>query len=297
MALLWGDISICPLLHQFQLPCHSQAELSSLNGLKAWGKGQKLCHDIAFLLVQAEEEVTGVRNYGLSMVWVNPSQARVPSMEEAVEKLTACASSGPNWPYTLVQLHEGTCHAPLPHEGLVGILPQRGMEATPCRQISQLEVCQLLITSPQVIYHLGLNGHDEPVITSLPEPLASSISLTAGKPVYLDIDIPPPLVEEPDQKVPPLGEVSIIVIASHHKSTLSKSGEGSMTREVRDLLSQAILEMSGHGSKSSTPRRPHPLVILMPPPHQPKELLQLVDTGRSIPRGNPHQHLSHCNDL
>ena len=34
MALLWGDLSICPLLHQFQLLCHSQAELSSLNGLK-----------------------------------------------------------------------------------------------------------------------------------------------------------------------------------------------------------------------------------------------------------------------
>ena len=47
-----GDISICPLLCQFQLPCHSQAEHSSLNGLKAWGEGKKLCHDIAFLLVQ-----------------------------------------------------------------------------------------------------------------------------------------------------------------------------------------------------------------------------------------------------
>ena len=38
MALLWGNISICPLLHQFQLPCHSQAEMSSLNSLKAWGR-------------------------------------------------------------------------------------------------------------------------------------------------------------------------------------------------------------------------------------------------------------------
>ena len=37
MALLCGDISIFPLLHQFQLLCHSQAELSSLTSLKAWG--------------------------------------------------------------------------------------------------------------------------------------------------------------------------------------------------------------------------------------------------------------------
>ena len=122
-SLLWGDISICPPLHQFQLPCHSQAELSSLNGLKPWGEGQKLHHDIAFLLVLAEEEATGARNYGLSAIWVNPSQARVPSMEEVVGKLTACTFSGPNWPYTLVWLHEGTCHAPLPWEGHLGILP------------------------------------------------------------------------------------------------------------------------------------------------------------------------------
>ena len=124
MAPLWGNISICPLLHRFQLPCHSQVELSSLNGLQAWGEGQKLCHDIAFLLVWAENEATGARNYGLSTIWVNPSHARVPSMEEAMGKLTACVSSRPNWPYALVWLHEGTHHVPLPKEGHVGILPQ-----------------------------------------------------------------------------------------------------------------------------------------------------------------------------
>ena len=113
MTPLWGNISICPLLCQFQLPCHSQADLSSLNGLKAWGDGHKLCHDTTFLLVQAEDEVAGARNYGLSTIWVNPSQARVPSMVEAMGKLTACASSRPYWPYTVVQLHEGTCHVPL----------------------------------------------------------------------------------------------------------------------------------------------------------------------------------------
>ena len=140
-------------------------------------------------------------------------------MEEVVGKLTAWASSGPNWPYTLVQLHEGTCNAPLPKEGHLGILPQRGEEVIPCGQISQLEVFQLLIASPQVIYPIGLNGCNEPIITLLPEPLASGISLTADKPVYLEINIPQYPVEEPDWKVPPLSEVSTIVIASPHKST------------------------------------------------------------------------------
>ena len=109
------------------------------------------------------------------------------------------------------------CHSP--RRGTWATYLKRGVEAIPCRQISQLEVCQLLVASPQVIYPIGLNGCDEPIITPLLELLASSISLTAGKPVYLEIDIPPSPVEEPDQKVLPLGEVSTIMIASPHKST------------------------------------------------------------------------------
>ena len=140
-------------------------------------------------------------------------------MEEAVGKLTTCAFRGPDWPYTLVWLHKGTCHMPLPKEGHVGILPHRGAEVTPYGQISQLEVYQLLIIDPQIIYPIGLNGHDEPIITSLPEPLASEISLTTGEPLYLEINILPLPVEDPDQRVLPLGEVSTIIVASPHKST------------------------------------------------------------------------------
>ena len=201
-------------------------------------------------------------------------------MEEAVGKLTAWASSRPNWTYTLMQLPEGNCHAPLPKEGHLGILPQRGAGANPCGQISQLEVCQLLVTCPQVAYPIGLNGCEEPVITSLLEPLANGVSLTVGKSVYLEIDIPPSLAEEPDWKVLPIGKVSTTMIASPLKSTTPKfEAEGSMTMEVRNLLSQAMLDTSGHRSKNLTLRRPNPVVILTPPPHKPKELLQLVDTS------------------
>ena len=38
-----------------------------------------------------------------------------------------------------------------------------------------------------------------------------------------------------------------------------------------------MLDMSGHGSGNSTLRRPNPVVILTPPPHKPKDLLQPVD--------------------
>ena len=190
MAVMWGNINICPSLRWFHIPSLTPVELSSLNSLRAWGERQKAHHNIAFLLVLAEEEATGDRKYGLSTIWVNLCQARVHFMEEAVGNLTAWVSSGPNWPYTLVWLHKGTHHAPLPKEEHLGILPQKGVETTSCGQISQLEVCQLLISSPQVAYPMELNGCEEPILTSLPESLANGISLTRGETVYLEIDNP-----------------------------------------------------------------------------------------------------------
>ena len=150
----------------------------------------------------------------------------------------------------------------------------------PCGWISQLELCQLLVAGSQVIYPIGLNGHEEPIITSLPELLASGVSLTAGEPIYLGIDIPSPPVEEPDQKILPLGEVSTIVVASPHKSP--PNSEGSMTTEVSNLLSQAMLEASSCGSKHSSHRRPTPVVVPMTPPQKPEGLLQPVNTSSQM---------------
>ena len=64
------------------------------------------------------------RQYGISFVWVNPNQVRAATMEEAVEKLTACTSSGTDWPYALAQLYKGPHLAPLPKDKHLGILPQ-----------------------------------------------------------------------------------------------------------------------------------------------------------------------------
>ena len=55
-----------------------------------------------------------------------------------------------------------------------------------------------------------------------------------------------------------------------------------MTMEVRNLLPQVMLDMSGYGSGNSNPRRPNPVVILTPPPHKPKEVLQPVDTSSQV---------------
>ena len=85
---------------------------------------------------------------------------------------------------------------------------------TACRRIIQVEVHQLLVSGLQITYPIGLNGHEEPVITSLPESLANGIRLTGGKSIYLEIVIPQSLAEEPDWKALSIGECSTIIIAS-----------------------------------------------------------------------------------
>ena len=191
--------------------------------------------------------------------------------------------SGPDWPYTLVWLNEDTCHAPLPKEGHLGILPQGGADMTTCRRISQLEVCQLLTSGLQVTYQVGLNGHADPVIAFLSESLANGISLTGGESMYLEINILQPMAKEQDQKASPLGRHSAIIISSPLKTTPPKpEREASMTMEVRSLLSGAILDMSGHGSGNSTPKRPNPVVVLTPPAHKLKDLPKLVDTSSQV---------------
>ena len=107
---------------------------------KGLGDMEKFHSDITFLLVSTKEKATGDRTYSLSAVWVSPYQARVSTVEEVVRELTALASSGPDWPYTLVWLNKDTCYVPLPKEGHLGILPVGGTNRTACRRISQLKV-------------------------------------------------------------------------------------------------------------------------------------------------------------
>ena len=137
MAYCGGALPSAPPTKQFHTPSITPAELSSLTRLKVWGEKQKISHDIAFLLIPAEEEAMGDRKYGLLTIWVNPCHARVSSMEEAVKELTAWVSIGPNWPYALVQLHKytGAPRHPASKRGWDGCLWENqpaGHLATPC---------------------------------------------------------------------------------------------------------------------------------------------------------------------
>ena len=97
---------------------------------------------MAYLLVHTGD-ASWAESYSLALVWISPHQARASTMEEALGTLSACISSGPNWPYVLAQLYEGSSHTPLPKDKHLGILPQ-GKAESPCGWISQLKVCQAM---------------------------------------------------------------------------------------------------------------------------------------------------------
>ena len=126
-------------------------------------------------------------------------------VEEALGTLSACFSSGPDWPYVLAQLYKGSNHTPLPKDKYLGILPQKKVEESPYGWISQLTVCQLLSARPQVIYPVGLNGSDQPVLINLPELLYRGSSITTGEHPHLQMDISIPTPKEPECTTLPLG--------------------------------------------------------------------------------------------
>ena len=68
-----------------------------------------------------------------------------------------------------------------------------------------------------------------------------------------------------------------MLIVSPHKSP--QKSEGSMTTEVSNLLSQAVMEASSCESEHSSSRKLIPAVVLMTPPQKPEGQLWLVDTS------------------
>ena len=184
-------------------------------------------------------------------------------------------------PYALAQLCEDPHHAPLPKNKPLGVLLQGKAQETFCGQISQFQVHQLLAASPHIVYPIGLNGHDEPIITTLPDVLGSGTSLIASEHIYLEIDFPSPTREEPDQKMLPLEDIPTILITSPPNLKA--------VWLCRSVISypQAVLEASSCESQQSLPRRVTTTVVLMSLPQRPEGLPLPADTSSqaSIDKG------------
>ena len=148
---LWGCHDMCLLLEEFHIAQLTQLELSSFTHLKTWGDPTKFCSDVTFLLVLPKEGAGGERVNGLAMVWVNPCQARVSTIDDAARQLSQLSSTGPNWPYALVWLNGDACQVPLPTEGHLSVVMEGNTSNVLCGKICQLEVCQLLGLGSQVV--------------------------------------------------------------------------------------------------------------------------------------------------
>ena len=147
MVSLWGSLNICPCLNYLELPCQSPGELLSISSLKIMGDIQEPCNNMAYILVYTGDALEA-QNYSISLVWINPNQVWVSTMEEVVRTLSAYISSGTDLPYALAQLYKGSSHTPLPKDKHLGILSQGKTEKSSYGQINQLEVCQFLSTGP-----------------------------------------------------------------------------------------------------------------------------------------------------
>ena len=244
----------------------TQLELVALTHLKAWADTKRFCSDVAFLLVLPSEDAVGERVYRLTMVWVHPYQARVSTIDDVGKQLIQLTSTGPNWPYALVQLNRDAHHVPLPTEGHLSVMMEGNTSNVPCGKICQLEVHQLLSSGSKVVYQEGLNGCQVPVITSLPELLSNSLTMLKGKPTFLQVDLSQSTTKEQESKALSLGSGSSPSPTTSPTRALPPKVETqiSMTMEVSKLLSHRVLDASGLASRSSTPKR---LLWLWPQPY------------------------------
>ena len=183
----------------------TQSELVALTHLKGWGDAKKFCSDIAFLLVLPTQGTAEERVYRLAMVWVYPYQARVSMIDNVAKQFAQHTSTGPNWPYALVQLYGDAHHVPLPIEGHLSVMMEGNPSNVPCGKIHQLEAHQLLSSGSQVVYQEGLNGCQVLVATSLPESLSNGLTMLEGKPTFLQVDLSQSAPKEQESKAPSLG--------------------------------------------------------------------------------------------
>ena len=109
-ASIWGCLDICLTAKPVSFGLHNLFRALLPHQPEGLGQCKKFCSNIA----STKDGPMSDRVYGLFTIWVNLYQARVSTVEEAVRQLTTLLSSGPNWPYTLVQLKGDTCHVSLP---------------------------------------------------------------------------------------------------------------------------------------------------------------------------------------
>ena len=128
----WGLHDICPSLTQFHVSGITRADLSATSQAGGWGNPKKQSQGMAYLLLVPSQEVEEEKRFCLAGVWVHPTQILLPSLEEAVKKLTLLISTKEDWYYALVQVNEDMQHLPLSDAGHISILVDGAASRSTC---------------------------------------------------------------------------------------------------------------------------------------------------------------------
>ena len=131
-----------------------------------------------------------------------------------------------------------------------------------------------------MVYPEGLNGGLEPVVTSLPESLAHSVSML-DKPTFLVVDLSHVTSGDqvPEDSAP--HRTSTPTSPTHLTMEHPPKAEShiSMTAEVQELLSCAVLDTSSQESGGSTPKSPTSTALGAPPSPRAEDSSKLVATS------------------
>ena len=173
---------------------------------------------------------------------------------------------------------------PLPNEGHLSAMMEGMPSNIPCGRIHQLKVHQLLHSEARVVYPEGLNRCLVPVITTLPESLSQGMTLLNDKSTLLQVDISQFMTEGHESKTPFLGGGSTSTSCTHPAMAPPPKVESqvSMTMDVSELLSQAVLDTSCQASGCSTPKRPVSLALGAQPSLRPESSAKPVDTSSQV---------------
>ena len=225
---------------------------------------------MAFLLIVPGKTIKGEMEFGLAMVWVHPHQPCLSSLDEVARKFTLLINLSDNWAYTFVWLSEDAQHVPLSNEGHLSAM----VDGVPCRSacghLCQLEVCRLIQCGDQVVYPKGLNGGLELLWTSLSGSLIWGMDVLgkpAHEPSFLLVDLSWVTQGDCMPKAPAPHRISTPPSPSHitMEHPTKTDSHISMTTEVQELLSWAMLDTSSQASGDSTPKRPTSVTLWAAP--------------------------------
>ena len=136
---------------------------------------------------------------GLTTVWAHPHQACLPSLDEAVRKLTLLINIGDNWVYTFMQLNKGTLHVPLLSKGHISTMINGVLSRSACMHLCQLQEQRLLQCRSHMVCPEGIKGGLEPVQLSIPQPPMWDMNTLVG-PVHdslqLQVDLPQAMLSD-----------------------------------------------------------------------------------------------------